>query len=114
MTSQPAHAAIAAAHRRHHAALPLHDTADFADADRGFLAALEPGVITAADGRVVWDNDAYAFLAGPAPTTVHPSLWRQCQLTARQGLYEVVPGIYQVRGWTCPTSPSSRPTPVCW
>ncbi|ODR04432.1 alkyl sulfatase [Mycolicibacillus koreensis] len=98
MTSQPAHAAIAAAHRRHHAALPLHDTADFADADRGFLAALEPGVITAADGRVVWDNDAYAFLAGPAPTTVHPSLWRQCQLTARQGLYEVVPGIYQVRG----------------
>ena len=27
-----------------------------------------------------------------------PSLWRQCQLTAKQGLYEVVPGIYQVRG----------------
>ncbi|HLS00186.1 MBL fold metallo-hydrolase [Mycolicibacillus parakoreensis] len=98
MSPQPVHAAIAAAHRRHHATLPLHDTADFADADRGFLAALEPGVVTDADGRVVWDNDAYAFLAGPAPTSVHPSLWRQCRLTARQGLYEVVPGIYQVRG----------------
>ena len=54
--------------------------------------------IKAADGRVVWDNDAYSFLAGDAPTSVHPSLWRQSTLTAKQGLYEVVPGIYQVRG----------------
>ena len=29
---------------------------------------------------------------------MHPSLWRQSALLARQGLYEVVPGIYQVRG----------------
>lgn len=29
---------------------------------------------------------------------MHPSLWRQSQLCAKQGLYEVVPGIYQVRG----------------
>ena len=68
------------------------------DADRGFIAALEPCVVKAADGRVVWDNDVYAFLAGDAPTTVHPSLWRQSQLAAKQGLYEVVEGIYQVRG----------------
>jgi alkyl sulfatase BDS1-like metallo-beta-lactamase superfamily hydrolase len=78
--------------------LPFDDTADFADADRGFIGALTPCVVKAADGRVVWDNDAYAFLAGEAPSSVHPSLWRQCQLTAKQGLYEVVPGIYQVRG----------------
>ncbi len=78
--------------------LPFDDTADFADADRGFIGALTPCVVKAADGRVVWDNDAYAFLAGKAPPSVHPSLWRQCQLTAKQGLYEVVPGIYQVRG----------------
>jgi alkyl sulfatase BDS1-like metallo-beta-lactamase superfamily hydrolase len=78
--------------------LPFDDTADFTDADRGFIAALTPCVVKAADGRVVWDNDAYAFLAGDAPPTVHPSLWRQCTLTAKQGLYEVVPGIYQVRG----------------
>ena len=80
------------------ASLPFHDTADFVDADRGFLGALEPGVVTDATGRVVWDNDAYAFLAGECPDTAHPSLWRQGQLVSRQGLYEVCPGIYQVRG----------------
>ena len=47
---------------------------------------------------MVWDNDVYAFLDGPAPASVHPSLWRQSTLAAKQGLYEVVTGIYQVRG----------------
>jgi alkyl sulfatase BDS1-like metallo-beta-lactamase superfamily hydrolase len=89
-------AAIESAHQNRR--LPLHDTADFADADRGFIGALTPCVVKAADGRVVWDNDKYSFLTGDAPTSVDPSLWRQCQLTAKQGLYEVVPGIYQVRG----------------
>lgn len=93
---KPPSAAIESAHRDHD--LPLHDQTDFTDADRGFIAALSPCVITAADGRVVWDNDAYSFLSGPAPTSVHPSLWRQSTLAAKQGLYEVVPGIYQVRG----------------
>ncbi|OBF63029.1 alkyl sulfatase [Mycobacterium sp. 852002-51971_SCH5477799-a] len=90
-------AVIESAHRGH--VLPFHDETDFANADRGFIAALSPCVITAADGRVVWDNDAYSFLDGPAPTSVHPSLWRQSTLAAKQGLYEVVPGIYQVRGF---------------
>jgi linear primary-alkylsulfatase len=93
---KPPTAVIESAHREN--ALPLHDTTDFDDADRGFIAALSPCVIKAADGRVVWDNDAYSFLGGPAPTSVHPSLWRQSTLAAKQGLYEVVPGIYQVRG----------------
>lgn len=87
---------IESAHRS--CALPLGDTADFADADRGFIAALTPCVVKAADGRVVWDNDAYEFLAGDPPSSVHPSLWRQSTLNAKHGLYEVVPGIYQVRG----------------
>jgi len=78
--------------------LPFSDTADFEDADRGFIGALEPCVVTTADGRVAWDNDVYSFLAGDAPPTVHPSLWRQSILAAKQGLYEVVEGIYQVRG----------------
>lgn len=97
MTNPPT-AAIEAAHREQRSALPFGDTADFDDADRGFIAALQPCVITAGDGHVVWDNDAYAFLQGEAPTSVHPSLWRQSSLAARQGLYEVVEGIYQVRG----------------
>jgi alkyl sulfatase BDS1-like metallo-beta-lactamase superfamily hydrolase len=94
---KPPTAVIESAHREH--ALPFHDTADFDNADRGFIAALSPCVIKAADGRVVWDNDAYGFLAGTAATSVHPSLWRQSTLAAKQGLYEVVPGIYQVRGF---------------
>ena len=90
--------AIAAANEAAARTLPFSDTADFDDADRGFIGALDPCVVTTADGRVVWDNDAYAFLAGDAPPTVHPSLWRQSMLAAKQGLYEVVEGIYQVRG----------------
>src|ERR1039458_10292284 len=79
-------------------ALPLEDRSDFDDADRGWIGALEPAVVTAGDGRIVWDNDAYGFLAGECPDTAHPSLWRQGQLVARQGLYQVADGIYQVRG----------------
>ncbi|WP_338695487.1 alkyl sulfatase dimerization domain-containing protein [Streptomyces sp. Q6] len=72
--------------------------ADFADADRGFIAALTPGVVRNAAGKVVWDNDAYDFLKGDAPSTVDKSLWRQSQLVRKQGLYKVTDRIYQVRG----------------
>ena len=97
MDHKPPTAIIESAHSE--GTLPFHDITDFDNADRGFIAALSPCVISAADGRVVWDNDVYSFLGGPAPTSVHPSLWRQSTLTAKQGLYEVVPGIYQVRGF---------------
>ena len=82
----------------HDAVYPFDDERDFADAGRGFIAALEPGVVRNAAGEVVWDSDSYSFLAGEAPETVHPSLWRQSALNARQGLFEVTEGIYQVRG----------------
>ncbi len=99
MEHKPPTSTIEAAHRDHLTSLPFDDTRDFADADRGFIVAKTPCVITAADGRVVWNNDVYDFLQGEAPTSVHPSLWRQSQLVAKQGLYEVVEGIYQVRGF---------------
>lgn len=97
MKHNPPTAFIESSHRGH--VLPFDDVADFHNADRGFIAALSPCVIKAADGRVVWDNDAYSFLGGPAPPSVHPSLWRQSTLNAKQGLFEVVPGVYQVRGF---------------
>jgi len=78
--------------------MDFSDTQDFDDADRGFVDALKPAVVEAADGRVVWDNDSYAFLDGECPETANPSLWRQSRLASRQGLYEVTEGIYQVRG----------------
>ncbi|GAA4881764.1 alkyl sulfatase dimerization domain-containing protein [Saccharopolyspora cebuensis] len=79
-------------------ALPYADRVDFANADRGFLGRLEPGKVTGRDGTVVYDADAYSFLSGEAPDTADPSLWRQGQLAAKQGLYQVTDRIYQVRG----------------
>jgi len=70
-----------------------------ADADRGFIAARDPLVVRAEDGRVVWRTDDLDFLSGDAPETVHPSLWRVSKLNSRHGLYKVVDGIYQVRGF---------------
>lgn len=95
---KPATPAIVAQQRELLDSLPFADRQDFEDAHRGFIATLEPGVVHAADGRVVWDSDSYDFLAGDAPDTVNPSLWRQSQLNAIQGLFEVVPRVYQVRG----------------
>ena len=77
----------------------LADRTDFENAERGLIARLEPGVIKADDGRVVWDIDAFgAATEGDCPESVNQSLWRQSKLTAIQGLFEVTDGIYQVRG----------------
>jgi alkyl sulfatase BDS1-like metallo-beta-lactamase superfamily hydrolase len=81
------------------ASLPIDDTQDFDDADRGFIGRAESRQVRAADGRAVWDLDAYGFLDGPPPETTNPSLWRQAQLCAKDGLFKVVPGIYQLRGF---------------
>ena len=82
------------------ASLPLHDRQDYEDVRRGFVGRAEERQIRAADGRVVWDLDAYAFLRdAEAPETANPSLWRQGQLLIEDGLFEVVPGIYQLRGY---------------
>src|ERR1700733_10133304 len=80
-------------------ALPFADTADFDDAARGFLGTIENAKITSATGRVVWSLEPYGFLSeAEAPPTVNPSLWRQSRLNMQHGLFEVVPGVYQVRG----------------
>ncbi|MDF1602872.1 alkyl sulfatase dimerization domain-containing protein [Nocardioides sp. YIM 152315] len=96
--SHDASSTISRAHGDALGSLPFADERDFEAAQRGYLGRLEPGTVTAADGRSLWDNDSYAFLDGDAPATVHPSLWRQSRLVAQQGLFEVVEGIYQVRG----------------
>lgn len=75
------------------------DRQDYAFADKGFLGTRADPRILAADGRVVWDLTAYDFLKGPAPASVNPSLWRQSQLLAKHGLFEVAKGVWQVRGF---------------
>ncbi|MFE1319122.1 alkyl/aryl-sulfatase [Kitasatospora phosalacinea] len=83
----------------HHDQLDYSDRTDFEDADRGLVAPPDTDTVTTADGRVAWDFRATDFLAGECPDTVHPSLWRQSQLTARAGLFEVTEGVYQIRGF---------------
>jgi alkyl sulfatase BDS1-like metallo-beta-lactamase superfamily hydrolase len=81
--------------------LPFADREDFADATRGLIATDDSLLIRDERGRTVWDMDSFAFVDpdDPSPETVHPSLWRLAQLNNMHGLYEVVPGVYQVRGY---------------
>src|SRR5258708_280090 len=80
-------------------ALPFSDTRDFEDASRGFIGTLENARIVSAQGRVVWSLEPYGFLSdAEAPPTVDPSLWRQSRLNMNHGIFEVVPGVYQLRG----------------
>jgi alkyl sulfatase BDS1-like metallo-beta-lactamase superfamily hydrolase len=80
-------------------ALPFSDTRDFDEAARGFLGTIDHARITSEQGRVVWSLEPYGFLSdAEAPATVNPSLWRQSRLNMHHGLFEVVPGVYQIRG----------------
>ena len=92
-------ASVIAQHAATLKALPFSDVRDFDDAARGFLGTIENAKVTSPQGRVVWSLEPYAFLsAEQAPATVDPSLWRQSRLNMHHGLFEVVPGVYQVRG----------------
>jgi len=94
-----ASAPVVAQHAATLKALPFSDTRDFDEAARGFLGTLENARITSPQGRVVWSLEPYGFLSqAEAPPTVDPSLWRQSRLNMNHGLFEVVPGVYQVRG----------------
>lgn len=78
--------------------LNLDDQQDFEDAKRGLIAR-PSGKIMGADGSVLRDFDAYKFIQGKAPDTVNPSLWRHAKLNAEFGLFKVMDGIYQLRGF---------------
>lgn len=98
-TPKEASSAVVAQHQAMLTALPFDDIADFDDASRGFLGTIEDAKITSSQGRVVWSLEPYGFLSETeAPATVNPSLWRQARLNMQHGLFEVVPGVYQVRG----------------
>src|ERR1700716_1228743 len=94
-----ASAAVVKQHAATPPALPFSDTRDFDDASRGFLGTRENARIASEAGRVVWSLEPYGFLSdAEAPPTVDPSLWRQSRLNINHGIFEVVPGVYQVRG----------------
>jgi len=80
--------------------LPFSDTRDFDEADKGFIAGPKSKIIMADAGQVAWDLESYDWMEEQDEyNSIHPSLWRQSKLNMRTGLYEVIPGIYQVRNF---------------
>ena len=80
--------------------LPFADKQDFEEQTKGFIAAPDYKQIMADAGHVAWDMGKYEFLLkGEDFDSIHPSLQRQAVLNMNYGLYEVIPGIYQVRGY---------------
>jgi linear primary-alkylsulfatase len=81
--------------------LPFDDQQDIEEAKRGFIAAPPYRQIKAEKGHVAWDIGKYDFLLeeGQNFDSIHPSLQRQAILNMNYGLFEVIPGIYQVRGY---------------
>jgi alkyl sulfatase BDS1-like metallo-beta-lactamase superfamily hydrolase len=77
----------------------FQDNVDFVNAERGLVASLHTCLVKNEAGQSVWNNEDYNFLQGNCPSTVNPKLWRQGQLTRKQGLFEVTKDVYQVRGF---------------
>ena len=80
-------------------AMTMNDKQDFEDATRGLMAQLQDPIVKAADGRPVWNTQRYEFVKGDPPATVNPSLWREQKLNTAAGLFKVVEGVYQIRGY---------------
>ena len=79
--------------------MPFDDRRDYEEAEKGFIAPLNSKIIKADAGHVAWDIERYEFFAkGRDFDSIHPSLQRQSELNQKIGLFEVIPGIYQVRG----------------
>lgn len=80
--------------------LDFNDLSEYENATRGLIAAPEALEIKSDDGTVYWSQKAYAFVEdAEAPATANPSLWENTRNNHAYGLFEVVEGVYQVRGY---------------
>ncbi len=80
--------------------LPFADTRDIEEQKRGLIAPMKKLQIMADAGNIAWDMARFQFLdRQDSFDSIHPSLLRQAKLNNNYGLYEVIPGIYQVRGF---------------
>jgi alkyl sulfatase BDS1-like metallo-beta-lactamase superfamily hydrolase len=79
------------------------DRRDFDFAQRGFIGTRAAPIIPRDGGGKAYDLSGYDLLRGPRPETVNPSLWRQAQILTMHGLFKVMDGIYQVRGFDVST-----------
>ncbi len=81
--------------------LDFEDTTEYDFATKGLIDAPEALEIKDENGKVVWSQEAYAFVDGytKAPDTVNPSLWENTKNNHAYGLFEVCENLYQVRGY---------------
>ncbi|MCR6478775.1 MBL fold metallo-hydrolase [Variovorax sp. ZS18.2.2] len=80
--------------------LPFANRQDFEDAMRGLIGTVPDALVPGTGPRPVWSMKPYEFLKANEPAdTVNPSLWRQAQLNAIHGLFQVTDRVYQVRGF---------------
>jgi alkyl sulfatase BDS1-like metallo-beta-lactamase superfamily hydrolase len=86
--------------RKAKAALPFGDKRDFEEQQKGFIAPMKDLKIIDDNGGVVWNMEQFQFIDQQDEfDSVHPSMHRIAKLNMNYGLYEVIPGIYQVRGF---------------
>ncbi|HEV7264142.1 MAG TPA: MBL fold metallo-hydrolase [Falsiroseomonas sp.] len=80
--------------------LPFADTRDFEENRRGLISAMPERQIRNDAGGVAWDMDRLNFIdQRDSFDSIHPSLHRITRLNNSCGLCEVIPRIYQVRGF---------------
>ncbi len=85
--------------RKAKATLPFADTRDFDEQKKGFIAPMPDLRIKADAGHDAVDMERFQFLNEDREfDSIHPSMLRIARLNNNYGLYEVIPGIYQVRG----------------
>jgi len=85
--------------KRSSANLPFADARDFEELKKGFIAPMPDLVIKADAGHDAVDMKRFQFLNENREfDSIHPSMLRIARLNNNYGLYEVIPGIYQVRG----------------
>ncbi len=81
--------------------LDFENTQEWEFATAHLIDAPETLELTDETGRVIWSQAAFSFLDDyeKAPDTVDPSLWENTRNNHAYGLFQVVDGIYQVRGY---------------
>ena len=85
--------------RKARTTLPFGDKRDFEEQRKGFIAPMKELQIKTDDGSVVWNMEQFQFIEQQDEfDSIHPSMHRIARLNMNYGLYEVIPGIYQVRG----------------
>jgi alkyl sulfatase BDS1-like metallo-beta-lactamase superfamily hydrolase len=86
--------------KRAKSTLPFADQRDLEEQKKGFIAPMKDLKIMADAGHIAWDMERFQFLDSQDEfDSIHSSLLRQSKLNNNYGLYQVIPGIYQVRGF---------------